>query len=670
MKQFRESKFGREFVSYFKGDLLRDLKSNDEFDEEFVALVEFFQSDEGKPLLDLALRLSKQELFVFGDGLIGKAWGDALKVQREILRDIQTGDSTVDDLQDLDVLMSGVPTIMAGGKVGANDYDFISLMLDRFEPIIRKQIGQVEDLSDVEKEYVLSRLNRSKEGAASDHLVLHLVGNEYPWESMRDRLQTTDLEKLEEQIEKMKAMEFVFSVGRTGNHAVVCFSSNLKHLSDLQNPDPLFKRGTFEPVLKARSRAFTSIGYQSSEYKQLTSWLTILEPAVQVSLATVQKDLATKLGDTEEARSFLADVQNDVDEFINDLQKVYNPPGDSLSFGFLFGKGIASLSYDFRNDSIQASNQVLDVLRHVGEKPAYFSAAGNGEQRESLYSKWASRVWQRSEEMDAIMGNVAPPFVFGPLEELYRITVDEFLPSMGDESAFVIDLSQSQDSWHPALGGFTIPAPALVFEVEDAVAYRGSWRKYYETINELAAPFRPMLPLPPGQDLPPAVESDMEDGIYLQVPMVEMLGANEAFRPGMALNEGWSVFSFFPSQAESLMSESEPSLPSPLSNLNRPLLTASHFDQGQIFDLVINYVEDAKPMILQQLSESQASDPFDEGPGNSFEQTVREMTPEELYEAITVSIDLIRCMRSQTSATYVEGNAIVSQKAVVFEDLP
>ncbi|PHQ31614.1 hypothetical protein CEE69_30110 [Rhodopirellula bahusiensis] len=162
--------------------------------------------------------------------------------------------------------------------------------------------------------------------------------------------------------------------------------------------------------------------------------------------------------------------------------------------------------------------------------------------------------------------------------------------------------------------------------------------------------------LPPGQGLPPAMESAIPDGVYLQVPGVELLGADPKFSPGLALTSDWAVYSLFREQAVDCAQANSPSFPPPLNDLSRPLIAAGHIDFLQCADAAQTWLEYAMPMV-RQINRNQEPPDLDAEPSNAPDM-------EETAELVAIAIDLLRQIPSYTHATYVQDNSVVTQYVV------
>ncbi|SMP79128.1 hypothetical protein SAMN06265222_12918 [Neorhodopirellula lusitana] len=645
----------------------------------------FWSSQEGQAYLPTIASLASRELFVFADKSLAEQYAALNTMMSEQLAKIDLDeDSSSEELNPFEDLADSpanrdfldklqVPRIVAGANMsGASEQqrarELLSMLVSKFR-------NEFLQLSDAENKYILDSLTHQNAGQNNEQWVLHLTVDDYPWDAALQRMsvdaEPEEVAALEKRFAKIRdraaGKSLVLGVGFADGYLYASLGHDPDQVAPNKVEQPLYRRDTFKPLLKNRGKAFSGIGYQNSTLKQQTSWVTQWSMYLRMIPSIAKSMLSDSELDPLSYQPLLADIDQDVEMLQADLKRLYNPLGEQLTFAFFFDGGIAGYQHHHHTDPIRVQAQPLKSLQHIGEKPALFSAAADWDDDGTL-DKWLNRIQQRAKQaMDlaAESGNASPTSEMDPamttgLTELFLATKDDLLPSVGNEAAFVLDFDRRSQQWHPAMppapNALPIPAPALVYNLTDTERHRRAWRRYFDTINPLFAAFGPLMGLPPGQGLPAATESTISGDVHLQIPGVELLGADPKFSPGLALTSEWAVYSLFRGQAVDLAQANSPSFPSPLNDLSRPLIAAGHVDLMQCADAAQAWMDYAMP-IARQINRNQRPPTLDTEPSK---------TPslEETAELVTIAIDLLRQVPSYTHATYVQDNSVVKQYVI------
>lgn len=642
----------------------------------------FWSSQEGQAYLPTIADLASREVFVFAEKSLAEQYAAFSTMMSEQLSEmdldqdassggLETFNSLTDSPGNEDFLDSlQIPRIVAGAKMsGAPEQQRTRELLNMLEEKFRNELLQ---LSDAENQYILDSLDLQNVGQDDEKWVMHLTGDDYPWDAALQRMSVNaepeEVAELEERFsvirDRTAGKSLVLSVGFADGYLYASLGHDPDQVAPNKAEQPLYRRDAFKPLLENRGKAFSGVSYQNSTLKQQTSWVTQLSMYLQLIPTFAEKMLSDSELDPLSYQPLLADINEDVEMLLADLNRLYNPLGEELTFAFFFNGGIAGYQYHHHTDPIRVQAQPLKSLQHIGETPALFRASADWDDDGTL-DKWLSRIQERAKQamnLAAESGGASPtsemnPAIAAGLTELFLATKDDLLPSVGKEAAFVLDFDQRSRQWHPIVppsaDALPFPAPALVYELTSAERHRRAWRRYFDTINPLFMSFGPLMGLPPGQGLPDATESTIPGGVYLQVPGVQLLGADPQFSPGLALTSDWAVYTLFQGQATNFVQANSPSFPPPLNDLNRPLIAAGHIDLLQFADAAQAWVKDAMPMV-RQINRNQGPPDLDAKSSN---------TPymEETAELVAIAIDLLRQVPSYTHATYVQDNSVVTQ---------
>jgi len=655
-----------EFVTNLRNDL----------DEEGASawgrsMVDFWTSQEGQSYLPSLVNLASRELFIFAE----KDFAEQLTALNAGLSTVDSFDA-LDDLTDpprRDIVFGDlqVPRVVAGAKLsGPLDQQRVRELLNMLDAKFRNELL---NLSDAENKYILDSLVHLAAGEDDEKWVLHLVGDDYPWDAAIERLcANAEPEKSAEVKRRFTRIRddvadksLVVSVGFADGYLFASIGHDPDEVNPSKADQPLYQRDVFKPLMKNRGKSFSRISYRNSEFQEEMSWIPQLSVYLRLIIPTFAKSMLSKSErEPESYQSLMADIEQDVETLLADLNRLYNPAGDQLAFSFLFDGGIAGYHYHRHTDPISVQAQTLKSLEHIGEHPAWFRATAEWEEDGTL-NQWLHRIQLRTEQIMDVFAN-APgatepdePIsgMNGVFAELFLTTKDDLLPSLGNEAAFVLDFERRSQQWHPAMppaeNALPIPAAALVYDLADAKQHRRAWRRYFDTINSLFAPLGRLIGLPPGPGLPAATQTAIPGGVYLQVPGVQTLGVDAEFSPGLASTDEWAVYTLFRAQGVDLVNPHSPPFPPPLSDISRPLIAAGHIDFLQFADAAQVWLDYATPLVKQTELDQERDAEASKSPSN-----------DETTELFAIAIDLLRQMPSYTHATYIEDNAVVTQSVL------
>ncbi|MFG0267734.1 MAG: hypothetical protein ACF8AM_21675 [Rhodopirellula sp. JB055] len=675
-------------IVHLRGEILADIR-NDLDDADTPAWVrssyEFWSSEEGQAYLPTVANVASREVFAFADQSLAEQYAAFNQMMSEQLSNLNLEmDALSEELDSFDVSSASpehnaffselqIPRIVAGAKIsGGDEQQRVRELLNMLEAKFRNELLQ---LSAAENKYILDSLDHQNVGQADERWVMELTGDDYPWDAAIQRMsvdaEPEEIAKLEQRLavirERFAGKSLVFSIGFADSYLYASMGHDPDAVAPAKVERPLYRRDVFQPLLENRGKAFSGVGYQNSTLKQQTSWVTQWSMYLQLIPTVAEKMLSDSELEPLSYQPLLTNINEDVEMLLADLNRLYNPLGEELTFAFFFKGGIAGYQYHRHTDPIRVEAQPLKSLQHIGENPALFSAAADWDDDGTL-DKWLNRIQERAKQamaLSAESGDASPtsqidPAIAAGLTELFLATKDDLLPSVGKEAAFVLDFDQRSQQWHPiappSADALPIPAPALVYKLTSAERHRRAWRRYFDTINPLFAAFGPLMGLPPGQGLPPATESAIPGGVYLQVPGVALLGADPQFSPGLALTSDWAVYTLFQGQATNFVRANSPSFPPPLNDLNRPLIAAGHIDLLQFADAAEDWMKYAMPLV-RQINRNQGAPGLDAEPSNAPNM-------EETAELVDIAIDLLRQIPSYTHATYVQDNSVVTQYVI------
>jgi hypothetical protein len=494
------------------------------------------------------------------------------------------------------------------------------------------------------------RLKKVKVQGA-DVFTLVLDGKLIPW----DQIPLPQLEEeqgsLDKLVKRLKAMKLTIGVTVRGNYVLLSIGEGTAGLQAVGEglPKRLSDRPELAMLAKAAGRRLTAISYLSKDYQKIAAGGDV-------------GDLTGWLKDQLKESGLPADKQarlrKDLKALAAASKRLVPEAGANLSFTYLTARGYEGYDYDWTKNHGLESTKPLTLLQHVGGRPVGFYLARDrvSVADYELMVRWIKLGHQYFEEL-------ALPKLPEEVKEVYenfikdarplfarldRATGKMLLPSLDGQGGFVFDASLKSTQWHnampPAAKALPLPEPALIVGVRDAALFRKACHEYREVFNGLMAVVAKVSPTPiPEIKIPEPNAKKIKAGTLYSFPLPDQLGLDSRIMPTGGLSDTVAVFTISQEHAKRLLTP----LPwkakgGPLGDAQRPLSSAAYFSWAGTVDLGALWMEYALTL---------------GGQGN------------DILEQVQGVAEVLKVLRSYTSATYVEEGLVVTHSEIVIRDL-
>jgi hypothetical protein len=496
-------------------------------------------------------------------------------------------------------------------------------------------------------------------------LTLTLDGEMVPW----DQVPLKDIEdkpgQYDDLVKKFKQLKLTVSLGVRGQYLLLALGESTSHVAKLaKGPNRMVGRPEFQPLARYADRRLTGISYSSK--------------ALQAKVAMNKSDLGDLSKTVSEAigqAGELTDAQKnqlkkDLEDLTKDLKKFIPEPGANLSFSFMTERGQESFQYDWSEQLTIDGSKPLSLLNHVGGTPL-FATVGRSKYSPEDYQllvKWikvANRYAEQfivpklepeqKEKYEKLAHSIRPL-----LKRLDEVTGKMLLPALADgQAGLVVDAKLTSKNWVLLLPAteHALPMlePAIVIGVSDAALLRKAMSEYRTIANELIAKAREVA----GEELPefqlPAPESrKVKAGELFFVPLPTTLPVDRRLMPTAGLSERVAALTISNEHAERLLVPAPFKADGgPLADLKRPLAMATHCNWAGFVDALAPWIDTGLRMA-----------------GPLVDPVVGDLKgDQDLATQVRTILDVLRVLRSYTSATYVENKALVTHSQTVFRDL-
>ena len=636
-----------------------------------AALHQLMQDPDNQDLVALVGDAFSDEVFCYGDD----GWADLFDLYQQVNSatqfqpildqlDHKAGGRTSEEMQIRAVLSAlaknpdkiKVPNLVVGFKVP--DAQRVEKQIQRLDKFAQQLAQQFPDLK--------GRVKRTKIGDAS-FLTLTVDGSQIPWDLIPWKKLEDKPGEFGPAIDKLKGLKLTISLGAEHGYALLAVGPSADYLSTFGGPGAsLAARPEFKPLAKFADRRLTSIGYTSKAYLQaLASGAgRQLDAAIELAKAGLAKADLTE----EERKSLLktlTDFRANVEEHEADV-------GSEMSFSFLTDRGYEGYAYDYGKHPAADGSKPLTLLSHLGGAPL---AALVGRSNVSVedYEKFAKAIQDAFPRLDKIAeekltGEDKQRYEkakedFLPLVKRLNETTDKlFLPALADgQFGFVIDAKWTSKQWIKAMPETetALPGPEIgvVLGVSDAEALRKAMTEYREIANDALAKIKAW----PGGDkvvgdfhIPPPKTEETRLGTFYSYGLPEAWGVDPQVRLTAGLSDDVAVVTLSRDHAVRLLASHPLKVDGgPLADQDRPLSGAAYLDFAGVVDAATPWVEFGMDKIL----ESQAGGP------------VPAKNREAVLGQVRTVLEVLKCFRGATSATYLEGGVRVTHHEAVFRDL-
>ncbi len=525
-----------------------------------------------------------------------------------------------------------------------------------------EHIGKLEVLLGAlaEQEPALrGRVDRTEIGDAR-FLTLTLDGSMIPiedemLEDLRDVMENE--EALDVVLEAVRDLELVITVGLRDDYLLLATGPSTEIVAALGTAPLLVDRPEMQRLAPYADHRVSSISFAEGEsLRRVDSNRLTVEAFV---------DTAGQLIDHAELDAELAaSLRADLTELRADLDGLLPIFGTVAAIGFLDGAREENYSFTWVDVDAELAAAPLGLLSHLGGSPLIAAVGREADFAASyeLLAKWAGKgfgyldalVEPMMEEADR---EVYRDFVASliPLADRFDAATRQLiLPSLGDESATVVDSAVSSRQPHvmlPPDQDLPLPEVAVVLTVSDTESFLEGLEEYRQVFNALIEALREGDPhaLPDLRIGEPEV-SPIAGGTRYALPLPPEWGFDREMLPNLAIGEEVAAFSITAGHGERLLAATPLESGGALADPARPMSQAAVVDWAGTVESLRPWVGMAADAILDQLF-------------------FLVDDPQPIRQQVETVIDLLTVVRSMTTATYVEEGVAVSHAVVEYGDI-
>jgi len=623
------------------------------------------QHPDVKKLIDLAVDMASQEVFIYGDAsciqfvdlvqqLVGAVrYGPMLAQLSGRARGISPNQlmpmmllATLSENADL----LKVPDMVIGFKLANR-----AAAEEQLKKLEKEAGGILDQLPQFQ-----GRFKRTMVGK-HEYLVLSLDGKMIPW----DELPVNELRRLEAEkgdaakvIDRLKKATLVVALGVRDEYLLVAFGSSTDCLARLGTGRTLLERAEFKPLQKHADKRLTSVSYISKPMvARLTTTKKDIDDLLDVvnevlPLAGLPEELATRIG-------------KDAAALARDLKGLMAEPGATMAFSFLVEKGMESYSYNWGEHGSLDGSKPLGLLQHVGGNPL-LAVVGRSKVSTTGYDllvKWFNVGYGYFTDLAVPSMN---PREKGEFEKFIKqakpllkrfdtANRDMLLPALADgQAALVIDARLQSRQFIKALPATERPMPmiepALLVGVSDADLLRKAFAEYREVINGFIDVISQQVGEPPPFKLPEPKVSEGRSGTIFGYPLPQMWGVDEQIVPNFGLSKAVGVLAITRDHTERLLSPTPLAYGGVLATTDRALAGAAVCNFAGLIDAATPWIDLAAQQIMK-------------------EQRVPEAAQAGIVAQVHTVLEVLKVLRYVTSEDYFEDGALVNHTLVEIRDI-
>ncbi len=501
------------------------------------------------------------------------------------------------------------------------------------------------------------RVKRVKVGGG-DFLTLNLDGSMLPL----DPSVITDFAEAAGEfdgvVKQIKALKLTLALGVRDNFLLFSIGPSTDVLATLGTDGKrLTALPELKPLVRTADKRLTGISYSS---KALRAGSQMSQKDVDLLFQLARQGLETA-GVPEAKRK---EIEKDINEFAAGMKKNMPEPGAVLSYSFLSERGYEGYTYNYGQSPEQDASKPLTLLDHVGGDPIL---AVVGRSRGSIddylaFSKWVKKAFGHAEPLIVDKLDKAQKekyeqvskVVLPLLKRLDEVTGQMLLPSLADgQAGFVLDAKWKSKQWHAALPPSSKELPmlelALLVGVSDADLLEKAMKSYKKIIEDAVAQAKELAP--PDTVLPlkipdPEVRTAKAGKLFVfRLPAEWKL--DPQFAPTAGLSSRVGVLTLSAEHAERLLAGKPLKVEGgPLADTKRRLAGAVYFNWPVFVDAL-------RPWVLF---------------GVEMAQLEKQMPGQNVLMQVNTVLDVLKVFRQSTSATYIEGGALITHSETVIRD--
>ncbi|MFV2067622.1 MAG: hypothetical protein ACC645_11640, partial [Pirellulales bacterium] len=425
----------------------------------------------------------------------------------------------------------------------------------------------------------------------------------------------------------------------------------------------LIDRKEMMPLESAGKKAFTSVGYVSSDFAESAGQI---DEQIDHGVEIVEQLLPM----AEMPEALQKELAADIRQLGEDIKRHLPIPGAMIGFEYRTPRGYEGVSHNWSRRVGLDGSATLSILDHLGGGHPLFFAAGRGTRSPDDYPllvKWIERAAYYVEklvvpELDDLQTEryeKLRPQLVSIAHKLDTTVRERLMPALADrQTALVVSAAATSRQWHAAMPASNEPLPmfelAVAHGLSNADLFRKGCSDCFELAQETVDRLHETIPddVPKIDLLRPASE-ETERGWLHAYPLPQAWG----FDPQIAPNMGWSddvvVCSLFPQQTQRMLKNEPLDVQGPLADRDRPLAAAIYCNFSGFVEAIGVWIDYA---VLQTI---------DTDDGDEIDDTTQ-----GLLDQIHTGLSILGCFRGYSSTTVIEDDVMVTHYEWHFEDLP
>jgi hypothetical protein len=507
--------------------------------------------------------------------------------------------------------------------------------------------------------------------AGNDYLTLKLDGKMISWDEIL--ADAGDIEEkpgqLKQVVDQLKQLETVISIGVRGDYLLISLAPSTAHLAALGTGPRLVEREEFHPLYKLADKRLVGISFESKEAATALSSHDGFD-----NLGEMVTGAMAGSGMTAEMQTR---VRADLNSLKKDLRMLMPAPGATLSSSVLTERGYDCYTYSWAENPRLDGSKPLGIMEHLGGTPLV-AVLGRTKVSPADYLmsiKWLTTAHGYFEEL--ALPTFTPEqkkqyhewleFAKPLLARLNSANITMLQPAMADgQHAFVLDAKITSRHWFngmPQAGPLPMLEPALLYGVSDADLLKKGAGEYRAVVDEVLEKIRQTNPgsIPPDFKIPDPQVREIRSGAIYSYPLPRELGVDGQLAPGAGLGPNVAVLTISPQHTAELLNSVPFEAEGPAGDAKRPLAAAAFVDWAGL-------VEAGTPWIEYGVRTAYAKTHQGEGTGLNFTDRDSDELKKTLAQ-VRSFLEILKVMRTVSSATYVEGKTFVTHTEVHIRDL-
>jgi hypothetical protein len=637
-------------------------------DGKAAGFKKFWEDKDNKKLVELIINAVSDEIFIYG----GPGWTELLKVLGQLNTAQYASLKATLDGEDgnkamvkalLDILKKNkdaikIPEFVIGFKI--KDAKQAETQITRLEKIANAIIGNDEKVGKILK----GRLKRTKVGE-SNFLTLNLDGGMIPWDDLPIKEFEEKEGDFDEIIKHFKGTKLTVSLGVREGYLLFGITTAAEDLTKLGGKENrLIGRDEFKPLVKAAAKPITSVSYISKAFNVAASGSS----GDFASMAKGLKELLDKAPIIGEDKKKA--IGKDIDELAAEIKKYMPEVGARMGFDYLTDTGYEGFSYDYgKHDSLKGAE--FKLLKHFGGNPilaiGYGSKSNGGKGYQTLV-KWIKKFYGHAESiaLDQIPDEdakeqykKATKIFFPLLQKLDDTTQKLLLPALKDGSVgLVLDAKWKSKKWIQTAPETAKAMPmleiGLLLSLADADKFTKAMKEYRLTINDILAKAGDLNANIQEFKIP-SPDASKEKGISLYTyKLPEEAGVDQQVVPTAGVSKTVAALSLSKSFTERLLAGTELAVKSGPLVTRKSMISAAYFNWPGFVDAATPWLEfSIKAAVLAKSEDEKGA----------------EQKAEAILKQVKVGLEVLKCLKTFTSASYLEGGVLVTQHETVIKDL-